>query len=247
MLGSNFSKEPDAFACQKRCQAVSGCVHFSFFKATLDCHLTDAFAIRRSSEGAVGFMSGPFRCWGGIPDQDKYAKLGPKTYVPKELACMEVGVVYWPEMALPRIFPPEHSRGDLLLGRNSIHNCQQLCSISDKCKHFSVHFPDGLCSLAAADARPISGIENTISGRRDNMCKATIKPEAALTDVALEPHIRLQPGSGTTRTASAAAIALPLLATVTALATLAFRIRAQWQRQPELLHEASLLLGETGV
>jgi len=245
MLGHNFSKEPDAFACQKRCQAVFGCVHFSFFKATLDCHLTNAAAIRHSSP-AAGFLSGPFHCWGGIPNQDKYVKLGPKTYVPKELACMEVGKVYVPEMAPPRIFPPQRFEGDLMLGLNTIQKCRKLCSITLGCEHFSVHFPDGLCSLAAITAKPLSGIENTISGRRESGCMATIEPGTFLTDVALTPHIPVRPESAIIHTARTAAIAVPLVATAAAL-TAGFRFWGQRQRLPELHHEASMLLGDADV
>jgi len=248
MLGQNFSKEPDAFACQKRCQAVFGCVHFSFFKATLDCHLTSAVAIRHSSPGAVGFLSGPFHCWGGIPNQEKYVKLGPRTYVPKELDCMQVGKVYMPEMAPPRIFPPQRSKGDLMLGLNSIKNCQGLCTITEGCEHFSVHFPDGLCSLAAANASPLSGIESAISGGRDSSCKAKLIPGAVVADVALGPHIPFRPESGIIRAARTATIAVPLAATAAALMALAFRFWGQWQRWPEPQHpEASMLLVETDV
>jgi len=225
---------------------VFGCVHFSFFKATLDCHLTSATAIRHSSP-AAGFLSGPFHCWGGIPNQDKYVKLGPKTYVPKELACMEVGQVYVPYMAPPRIFPPLRLKGDLMLGQNTIQNCQKLCSITEGCKHFSVHFPDGFCSLAAASARPLSGIENTISGGSDSGCKASIKPGAFLTDVALGPHIRVTPESGIIHAGRTAAIVVPLMVTAAALAALAFRFWGQGQHLPELHHEASMLLGDADV
>jgi len=171
MLGHNFTKERDAFACQRRCQTLFGCVHFSFFKATLDCHLTDAYALRLSSRGTAGFLSGPFHCWGGMPSQDKYVQLGPKTYVPKELECIDIGVVYMPEMAPPKLFPPRRLDGDLALGLNSIHSCKALCSNVVGCEHFSVHFPDGLCSLAAANARPVPHMMSTISGRLVGGCK----------------------------------------------------------------------------
>merc|ERR1719512_43771 len=131
-------------------------------------------------------------------------------------------------MALPRIFPPEHSRGDLLLGRNSIHNCQQLCSISDKCEHFSVHFPDGLCSLAAANARPVTSIESAISGRKGGGCKVPIQPLAAVTDVALGPHLRVGPEPGTARRASTAVVAAVFVATIATLASLGLYLRSQW-------------------
>lgn len=172
-------------------------------------------------------------------------KFGPQTFVPKELACMEVGKVYMPEMAPPRILPLEGFNGDLVVG--TVRNCQKLCSITFGCEHFSVHFPDGLCSLAAINAKPLSGVESTISGRRDNLCKATMQPGAAVTDVALGPHIRVKPESGIIRAASTSAIALPLLATAVALVTVAFRFWGRWQRQPEHCHELSTLLGDTDV
>jgi len=226
---------------------VTGCVHFSFFKATLDCHLTDAFALRGSSAGAIGFLSGPFHCWGGIPNQDKYVQLGPKTYVPKELDCMNIGEVYMPEMAPPRIFPPVLAKNGLARGLNTIHNCKELCLVIEGCEHFSVHFPDGLCSLAAANARPVTSIESAISGRKGGGCKVPIQPLAAVTDVALGPHLRVGPEPGTARRASTAVVAAVFVATIATLASLGLYLRSQWTSWTVLQHEVNALMGETDV
>lgn len=226
-----------------------GCVHFSFFKATLDCHLTDAYALRLSSPGAVGFMSGPFHCWGGIPNQDKYVQLGPKTYVPKELGCMNLGVVYVPEMAPPRTFQPERSKGDLALGLNTIYNCRALCSFTVGCEHFSVHMPSGLCSLAAADARPVPRILSAISGRKAGGCE--VANNAAVKDdvgFALWPPVTVRPKLGIARKARAGAIAVVLVATAAiSLAALGLRLWGQRPHRHVLQHEVSALLGETHV
>merc|ERR1711953_1051824 len=118
-------------------------------------------------------------------------------------------------MTPPRSLPLEGFKGDLVVG--TVRNCQKLCSITLGCEHFSVHFPDGLCSLAAVTAKPLSGIESTMSGRRDSGCMASIKPGVFLTDVALGPHVRVRPESGIIRTVRTAAIAVPLVATAAAL------------------------------
>lgn len=135
-----------------------------------------------------------------------------------------------------------------MLGLNSIKNCQGLCAITEGCEHFSVHFPDGLCTLAAANASPLSGIESAISGGRDSNCNAKLVPGAVVADVALGPHIPFRPESGIIRAARTATIAVPLAATAAALVALAFRFWGQWQRWPEPQHpEASMLLVETDV
>lgn len=229
-----------------------GCVHFSFFKATADCHLTDAFALRLSSPpGAVGFLSGPFHCQGSIPNQDKYVQLGPKTYVPKELDCMNIGVVYMPALAPPRIFPPNRSKGDLALGLNTIHNCKVLCSEAPGCEHFSVQFPEGQCSLAAADATEIRFIESAISGRKGGSCRVAVNPAAAVMHAALGPHVWDRPKVAITRNANAVAIASVFVATAAVSAALSAalcrRFRDQRMPRPVLHQEASALLGETDV
>jgi len=170
------------------------------------------------------------------------------TYVPKELACLNIGVVYVPEMAPPRIFPPERSESDLAPGLNTIHNCKELCSFTVGCEHFSVYFPEGSCSLAAAKARPVPRILSTISGRKAGGCKVTINTAATVRDDAFGPFVGVRPKLGIIRKASAAAIAFVLAATVAVpSAALGLRLWDRWIHWHVLNHEASALLGDPCV
>jgi hypothetical protein len=213
MLGENITKEADAFACQKRCLLVRGCAHFSYFKSDMDCHLQDAYAIKRDNDPA--FLSGPFHCWGAIPAQEKYVNLGNKTYVPKELDCMQRGVLYSPIMGVPTFFAPEQGEEDLARGLNTIKKCKALCDSTGDCAHFSVQFPVGLCRMASAMARALPGLENTVSFDR-NGCKVSAVGETVIkADVADVAHIQENP----TNVTSMGVIVFAILVVISLLAS----------------------------
>merc|ERR1712232_214653 len=107
MVNTVATKEDDAFSCQKRCESVDGCTHFSYFKSARDCHLQDAFAIKQ--EPSPGFLSGPFKCWEDIKNQDQFFDVGNQTYLPKQIGCFKMGVLYSPILGVPRYFAPSNS------------------------------------------------------------------------------------------------------------------------------------------
>jgi len=238
MLGQNITKEADAFACQKRCLGVRGCAHFSYFKVDMDCHLQDAYAIKRENDPA--FLSGPFHCWGAIPGQEKYVNLGSKTYVPKEIGCLQRGVLYSPIMGVPTFFPPEQGEEDLARGLNTIKKCQALCDSTGDCAHFSVQFPAGLCRMASTIARALMGLENTVSGDR-NGCKVLAVAEALVkVDVADMAHIQESPTKVNSLGVAAGAILVAIFLTASAMIFI-----ARWRPSACCAEdEADALLGD---
>lgn len=157
------TREADATACQRRCARTRGCAHFSFWKLGGHCHLQDAFAIEQKAR--IGFISGPFQCWDNI-DQKLYVKLGPKTFVPKALRCVETGSLYSPIMGVPK-YLPKHS----MTGLKAVEVCQQHCSSVKGCLHFTLQFPQRLCRLAGANAHRLPSAINSVSGPR--FCNGT--------------------------------------------------------------------------
>jgi len=144
--------EADAFACQRRCLRTEGCSHFSFHKMTSMCHLQDAFAVQRTSQ--PGYMSGPFQC-GSYIKGEMFTKVLGNSYLPKEFRCMQTGVAYSPDMAMPK-----HIQGNRSF---VVKTCQQRCGDTEGCHFFTVHFP-GMCRLAGAGATPLPGMASVMSG-----------------------------------------------------------------------------------
>jgi len=162
------SKQKDASACQSRCKGIAGCTHFSYFKLSGDCHLQNAYAVKERA--STGFVSGPPMCWGGFDRKQGYVDVGHKTYLPKEIACLELGVTYSPIMGVPKYFPPDASH--LHYGENSIEACQDYCEAIAGCEHFTVQFPTGLCRLSGVGARPLKHWQNAVSSIRGG-CRVT--------------------------------------------------------------------------
>jgi len=155
-------------ACQRRCLGVLGCMHFSYFNATQNCHLQDAFAI--SAPSTLGFVSGPFSCQGIRPGQEGYVHVGHEalhpSYLPRDLACLQVGTDYVPDLGVPCIFTPEQDADHGIMGMNTIRNCQRKCNLTKGCEHFSVQFPTGFCKLASASAKFLGNMIGAVSGPR---------------------------------------------------------------------------------
>merc|ERR550532_1181210 len=129
-------------------------MHFSFFNATQNCHLHDAFAIQISS--SLGFVSGPFSCQGIRPGQEGYVNVGHMNYLPKVLGCLQVGTDYMPDLGAASVFSPEQDADYGIMGMNTIRNCQRQCNMTKGCEHFSVQFPAGFCKLASASASHVA-------------------------------------------------------------------------------------------
>jgi len=149
------SQADDAWACQDRCQSTTGCMHFTFHKATGLCHLQDAFAQRRTMQYThVGFVSGPFRCPSYL-ESGKYTKVQENSYLPKKFHCMQPGVSWAPDMAFLKYF--DGTREHVL------ENCKTLCDDTNGCMHFTVTFPNS-CRLAGFGAIATEGIALAMSG-----------------------------------------------------------------------------------
>lgn len=113
-------------------------------------------------------------------------KLGQGYFVPKELGCLQLGVLYSPLMKVPRVFPPEQRPGDLVRGMNTINKCRFMCEADPGCAHYSIQFPLGLCRMALDTARPLPNMF-TVSGDRDD-CKASTGLQNVLDQNAAEPN-----------------------------------------------------------
>lgn len=158
MSGTTPSREKDASACQIKCQRTEGCVHFSFWKLDGMCHLQDSFATRRSAR--PGFLSGPFQCWSYVNPRE-FTRTSGKTYLANEFRCLETEVAYHPSLGLPR----------LMEGGNAevVRACQQHCSDTLGCDHFTVSFPS-TCLLSGPEATPVSSVVGSVSGLAPARC-----------------------------------------------------------------------------
>jgi len=174
-------------------------------------------------------------------------KLGKGSFVPKELGCLQLGVLYSPLMNVPRVFPPEQGPKDLARGLNTIKKCRSMCESHPDCAHYSIQFPVGLCRMALATARPLPNMF-TVSGDR-NACKASIGLQNVLgknaaAEQTAEDGIRLDKvigksavGTGQQFAAvqgtnhadgAAAATLLPGALLLLALSSTALAVRLQW-------------------
>jgi len=179
MQNQDMTVEKDVAACQRRCLGVPGCMHFSFFNATQNCHLQGAFAIHKPS--SLGFVSGPFSCQGIRPGQEGYVNIGHMSYLPRDLGCLQVGTDYIHDLGTDYyIFSPEQDIDHGIVGMNTIRKCQQQCSITKDCEHVSVQFPTGFCNLASASAGRLVNIAGAVSGPRAGCNKASTEATHAL-------------------------------------------------------------------
>jgi len=160
---------------------VVGCTHFSFFEAMTDCHLQDAYAVKQAM--TAGFVTGPFSCWGAV-DHHAYANIGNATYLPKEIACLEMGVLYSPIQFVTKWFPPKGVDGEAD-GLESLKKCQEHCLNTKGCLHFTLMFPGGMCRLSGEGARALQD-QNVVSGPRGG-CKGVDFMEVAVKAEALDP------------------------------------------------------------
>mmetsp|Transcript_69977 Transcript_69977/g.135047 ORF Transcript_69977/g.135047 Transcript_69977/m.135047 type:complete len:639 (-) Transcript_69977:39-1955(-) len=156
MPNTNPAHEPNASACQKRCERTPGCTHFSFWTVGKNCHLQDAYAIHQSAR--MGFVSGPFKCWKDL-DPSKWIDKGHRTFVPKDLECVELGTLYSPIMGGIKTFPKS-----MATGRQAINMCRNYCASVKGCAHFTIQFPARVCRVAAKSAHKLHPFMNAVSG-----------------------------------------------------------------------------------
>jgi len=212
--------EKDVAACQRRCLGVLGCMHFSYFNATQNCHLQDAFAIRAPS--SLGFVSGPFSCHGVRSGREGYVSVGHMSYLPKDLGCLQVGTDYIPDLGAPSIFIPEQDADHGIVGMNTIRNCQRKCNVTKGCEHFSVQFPVGFCKLASGSARSLANMAGAVSGPRAGCDAASTEASDALEGIMVKDTVKHTVGTDPLRqlgggAGSIALVALSALATITAV------------------------------
>jgi len=121
-----------------------------------NCHLQDAYAIHQSAR--MGFVSGPFKCWKDL-DHNRWIDKGYKTFVPKDLECVELGTLYSPIMGGIKTFPKS-----MATGRQAINMCRNYCASVKGCLHFTIQFPARVCRVAGEGARRLHPFMNAVSG-----------------------------------------------------------------------------------
>lgn len=164
MDGTLSTIEANPENCQKRCSFTPGCKHFSHMQApgftSGLCHMHDALAIPQL--GALGFVSGPYKCWSDIEDKSHLIQKPHNKYIDPGLACMEWGVVYSPAMVgLPRMIPI--ASGNIEAG---VLACQQYCAETRGCAHFTLSSTgaERMCSLSGPGATRLTNMMGTMSG-----------------------------------------------------------------------------------
>jgi len=121
-----------------------------------NCHLQDAYAIHQSAR--MGFVSGPFKCWKDL-DHNTWIDKGHRTFVPKDLECVELGTLYSPIMGGIKTFPKS-----MATGRQAINMCRNYCASMKGCLHFTVQFPARVCRITGEGARRLHPFMNAVSG-----------------------------------------------------------------------------------
>merc|ERR1711920_1018443 len=104
-----------------------------------------------------GFIAGPKICWEDmtIEQQKTMTRLktrgvGMHTYVEKPFQCMEMSAMYLPPLKLPISFSKSaHPEMD---DKKALLSCQHLCDTTVGCYHFTMAFPERLCSMTDATA-----------------------------------------------------------------------------------------------
>jgi len=207
------AREPHASACQRRCEQTPGCTHFSYWTVGKNCHLQDAYAIHQSDR--MGFVSGPFKCWKDL-DPNKWIDKGYRTFVPKDLECVELGTLYSPIMGEIKTFPKS-----MATGRQAINMCRNYCASVKDCLHFTIQFPARVCRVTGEGAHKLHPFMNAVSGNttcwqgRDHK---VVKPPVAEAIVRAELPAGLRvTGSSHAGLAAIAGLALMLLALAAAL------------------------------
>uniref|UniRef100_A0A7S1S034 Apple domain-containing protein n=1 Tax=Alexandrium catenella TaxID=2925 RepID=A0A7S1S034_ALECA len=155
MPGATPSIAGSADECQLRCASTAGCTHFSYWWIGKNCHIQDAYAVRRTSR--LGFTSGPFGCWESL-DQDKYVREG-LTIVERSRRCEELSTLYEPAMGLSREFTLED-----ITKTEAVKQCRDYCALTEGCEHYTMTFPDRLCQMAGAGANKVTPYANAVSG-----------------------------------------------------------------------------------
>jgi len=145
------TKEKDMHACQKRCKAQLGCLHFSYWRADGLCHLSDVYATRHTNR--PGFVAGSATCSQEI--DMPYMAPDPSTLAAK-FACLEQGVLYSPVNAMPKTVTGNEEE--------VIEKCQKYCGENPDCEHMMVQFPVGTCLMAGKNATKVPGILNALAG-----------------------------------------------------------------------------------
>jgi hypothetical protein len=215
MQNLGMTVENDAVACQRRCLGVPGCIHFSFLKATQNCHLQDAFAMHQPS--SIGFVSGPFSCQGIRPGQEAYVNFEHETFLPRDLGCLQTGTDYMNDLGATSIFSPVQDADHGIMGLNTIRNCQRQCSETKGCEHFSVQFPMGTCKLASASAMSTTNIAGAVSGTRAGCNVASTVATDAAEGIMVKDTVGMHALRQAGGTGGIVLVALSVLATIIAV------------------------------
>jgi len=149
MAGTSASQESSATACQKLCQNTKGCLHFSFWRPLPEfpqgqCHLHDIGAV--PVPNSPGYTAGPHRCWDDL-DTSNYIDVGHKTYVTRELGCLQWARSYDPSIASHIL-----SSGDGDTVEQQLQKCAAWCAANKSCNKFSFFASTKMCILAGAAA-----------------------------------------------------------------------------------------------
>jgi len=140
--------EASGQACQDRCKAKEGCVHFSFWTDIGHCHLQDDSATR--IELGFGFEAGPRDCLPG-------ATVTTTNTITVNEECRQTGLFWSPLMTNV----PQYLHGS---EEEMVRQCQKLCARTTGCARFVLDINQKMCRFADSSATPSVGALRTVSG-----------------------------------------------------------------------------------
>merc|ERR1719362_1127495 len=77
------------------------------------------------------------------------------TYLPARFRCMQLGILWQPDLTGPSVVNGRREQ--------AIFDCQRRCQDTPACEHFTVLFPN-TCHLAGAEAKPLPSGGSAMSG-----------------------------------------------------------------------------------
>lgn len=149
MPGSKPDIVEDSLACKERCKQTYGCTTFGFWTNGRHCHLQNDNATQQLY--GFGFESGPAEC------SPKHTVTQTTTNpIPANMRCIQDGILWSPLLGLAMYIEGKQEEAS--------SKCQQFCAETNSCARFQMDTATHTCSLAGADADPLTGFPGVLSG-----------------------------------------------------------------------------------
>lgn len=153
MLDQPMTSEASAMACQARCAGITGCAHYSYWRAAGHCHVVGILGKRRTTSYAGNaipdefWVSGPPGCQKGQISEASHL------IIKRHESCYHPHALY---KAKGEDAPPTKLSSAL--------HCQQLCQKTQGCRFFSFSSMNGDCHLTGPSGYKVQPVMYFVAG-----------------------------------------------------------------------------------